>query len=68
MRTLDADVEGALQIGLDAIFFNESKLQVEDHIKQVSHLLELKNIYNYEEATIIHRLIYFRFGNRSICK
>jgi putative hydrolase of the HAD superfamily len=42
MRTLDADVEGALQIGLDAIFFNESKLQVEDHIKQVSHLLELK--------------------------
>jgi putative hydrolase of the HAD superfamily len=27
--SLDADVEGALQIGLDAIFFNESKLQVE---------------------------------------
>jgi putative hydrolase of the HAD superfamily len=26
--SLDADVEGALQIGLDAIFFNESKLQV----------------------------------------
>lgn len=40
--SLDADVEGALQIGLEAIFFNESKLQVEDHIKQVSHLLELK--------------------------
>jgi len=40
--SLDADVEGALQIGLDAIFFNEGKLQVEDHIKQVSHLLELK--------------------------
>jgi YjjG family noncanonical pyrimidine nucleotidase len=40
--SLDADVEGALQIGLEAIFFNESKLPVEDHIKQVSHLLELK--------------------------
>lgn len=40
--SLDADVEGALQIGIEAIFFNESKLQVEDHIKQVSHLLELK--------------------------
>ncbi|MBU0941890.1 MAG: YjjG family noncanonical pyrimidine nucleotidase [Bacteroidetes bacterium] len=40
--SLDADVEGALKIGLDAIFFNESKIKVEGHIKQVNHLLELK--------------------------
>ena len=40
--SLDADVQGALDAGLDAIFFNESKIQVENHIKQVNHLLELK--------------------------
>lgn len=40
--SLDADVEGALEIGLEAILFNESKLKTEAHIKQVSHLLELK--------------------------
>lgn len=37
-----ADVQGALDAGLDAIFFNENSQQVEDHIKQVTHLLELK--------------------------
>ncbi|MFV8337467.1 YjjG family noncanonical pyrimidine nucleotidase [Flavobacterium sp. RSP29] len=40
--SLDADVKGALDAGLDAIFFNESKIQVEQHIKQINHLLELK--------------------------
>ena len=40
--SLDADVEGALEIGLEAIFFNENQLQTAAHIKQVSHLLELK--------------------------
>lgn len=40
--SLDADVEGALKMGLEAIFFNQGNLQVEDHIKQVGHLLELK--------------------------
>ncbi len=40
--SLDADVQGALDAGLDAIFFNESKIQVEMHIKQINHLLELK--------------------------
>jgi YjjG family noncanonical pyrimidine nucleotidase len=40
--SLDADVQGALDSGLDAIFFNESKIQVEQHIKQINHLLELK--------------------------
>lgn len=39
---IDADIQGALDAGLDAIFFNESNLPVADNIKQVNHLLELK--------------------------
>jgi YjjG family noncanonical pyrimidine nucleotidase len=39
---IEADVQGALDAGLDAIFFNENKMQVESHIKQVNELLELK--------------------------
>ena len=40
--SLDADVQGALDAGLDAIYFNENKDSVENHIKQINHLLELK--------------------------
>lgn len=40
--SLEADVHGALDMGLDAIFFNESKIEVANNIKQVNHLLELK--------------------------
>ncbi|WP_348799397.1 YjjG family noncanonical pyrimidine nucleotidase [Flavobacterium adhaerens] len=39
---LDADVQGALNAGLDAIFFNDKKVKVREDIKQVTHLLELK--------------------------
>jgi len=39
---IEADVQGALDAGLDAIFFNENKVQVTENIKQVNHLLELK--------------------------
>ena len=39
---IEADVQGALDAGLDAIFFNESNSQVTDNIKQINHLLELK--------------------------
>jgi putative hydrolase of the HAD superfamily len=39
---LDADVKGALNAGLDAIFFNDKKINVAQDIKQVTHLLELK--------------------------
>jgi len=39
---LDADVNGALNAGLDAIFFNEKKIEVSQDIKQINHLLELK--------------------------
>lgn len=41
--SLDADVQGALDMGLDAIYFNENKSQVGNNIKQINHLLELKN-------------------------
>lgn len=39
---LEADVQGALNAGLDAIFFNEKNIKTEQNIKQVNHLLELK--------------------------
>jgi YjjG family noncanonical pyrimidine nucleotidase len=39
---IEADVQGALDAGLDAIFFNEHNAIVTDNIKQVNHLLELK--------------------------
>ena len=39
---LDADVNGALNAGLDSIFFNEKKIEAPDNIKQINHLLELK--------------------------
>ena len=39
---IEADVQGALDAGLDAIFFNKSNVPVEQNIKQVNHLLELK--------------------------
>lgn len=39
---LEADVQGALDAGIDAIFFNENNAKVVADIKQVNHLLELK--------------------------
>uniref|UniRef100_UPI004049658E YjjG family noncanonical pyrimidine nucleotidase n=1 Tax=Flavobacterium sp. TaxID=239 RepID=UPI004049658E len=42
--SLEADVEGALNFGMDAIFFNEHYSPVSNQISQVNHLLELKNI------------------------
>lgn len=39
---LEADVQGALNAGLDAIFFNDKNIKTGQNIKQVTHLLELK--------------------------
>jgi putative hydrolase of the HAD superfamily len=39
---LDADVNGALNAGLDAIFFNDKKAAAPENIKQINNLLELK--------------------------
>ena len=40
---IDADVKGALNFGMDAIHFNEHKIEIPRHIKQINHLTELKN-------------------------
>lgn len=39
---IDADVQGALDFGMDAIHFNENNIKIADHIKQINHLIELK--------------------------
>lgn len=43
--SLDADVEGAINVGLEAILFNEFGEEVSHAIPQVTHLLELKNFF-----------------------
>jgi putative hydrolase of the HAD superfamily len=40
---IDADVNGALNFGMHAILFNIDLSKSYDNVKQVSHLLELKN-------------------------
>ena len=39
---LEADIEGALNLGFDAILFNYHKVQTEPKLKVVNHLLEIK--------------------------
>lgn len=41
---IEADVQGAIDCGIDAIYFNEFKKETSPSVKQVNHLLELKNI------------------------
>jgi len=41
---IEADVRGALNFGMKAIFFNEKGIQPDDAIMTIKHLLELKNI------------------------
>lgn len=40
---IDADVHGALNFGINAVFFNPNQQQVSDRIIQINHLLEIKN-------------------------
>lgn len=42
--SFEADILGALDFGIDAIFFNEHKIEINHDVYQVNHLLELKNI------------------------
>lgn len=42
---IDADVNGALSFGMDAIYFNEPKNEVPNDVKQVHHLLDIKNYF-----------------------
>ena len=40
---LEADVQGALDFGIDALFFNPNKENKSENIIAINHLLELKN-------------------------
>ena len=40
----EADIIGAQEAGIEAIFFNEQNLEVEKDVLQINHLLELKII------------------------
>ena len=40
--SFEADIQGAMNCGIDAIFFNEQKKKVEEEIKSVTSLLEIK--------------------------
>ncbi|MGH2664994.1 YjjG family noncanonical pyrimidine nucleotidase [Flavobacterium sp.] len=42
---LDADVNGALDFGIEAIFFNSEQIEVAENINQITTLAELKNIF-----------------------
>ncbi|ESU27331.1 putative haloacid dehalogenase-like hydrolase [Flavobacterium limnosediminis JC2902] len=42
--SLEADMEGAKSIGLDALFFNEAKIEEPHDFPQIYHLSELKNL------------------------
>ena len=41
--SLEADIEGALEFGIDAIYFNEKNIKIEKKITQINQLIELKN-------------------------
>ena len=43
--SLEADIEGALNAGLDAIFFNEFNVKTNSEITQVNQLRLLKNYF-----------------------
>ena len=40
----EADIVGAQEAGIEAIFFNEQNIEVENQVLQIKHLLDLKNI------------------------
>ena len=42
--SLEADVQGALDFGIDAIYFNEQNIPVKNQFFQINHLLELKKV------------------------
>lgn len=40
----EADIVGAQEAGIEAVFFNEQNIEVENQVVQIKHLLDLKNI------------------------
>jgi YjjG family noncanonical pyrimidine nucleotidase len=43
--SIEADIQGALSVGMDAIFFNEQVINHSHPVMQIQHLLELKNFF-----------------------
>ncbi len=46
---LEADVNGALNFGIDALFFNPNSYDSPKHVTQIKNLIELKTIFNYDQ-------------------
>lgn len=42
--SFEADIEGALNIGLDAVFFNEARIDISTSVTQIYNLIDLKTI------------------------
>ena len=42
--SIEADIEGALGFGIDAIFFNEKNIKIDKNIPQINRLVELKKL------------------------
>ena len=42
--SLEADVQGAIDYGIDAVFFNDKNSKADNSITQINHLLELKKL------------------------
>ena len=42
--SIEADIEGALDFGIDAIFFNEKNIKIDKNIPQINRLVELKKL------------------------
>ena len=42
---IDADVNGAIDFGIEAVFFNSNNTEVDKTINQITNLAELKNIF-----------------------
>lgn len=38
----EADIEGALNVGMDVIYFDTNNMNIETHVKQISGLIDLK--------------------------
>ena len=42
---LDADINGALDFGIAAVFFNPNRIAIDENINQISTLAELKKLF-----------------------
>ena len=42
---LDADVNGALNFGIEAIFFNPNQVEITQSINQITNLAQLKKLF-----------------------